>query len=141
MVASFTFDVGQLEPDGIHLNARAGRSFLEHVGREVHSVLNPSASVDVPPADEDVLDADVTLLQTIPSDSDDPVSEPEGDSDHLASILQVVSGNSRLLKSVQPLRDSFSALAQRTETLETQVRVRRQQDNHVFARIKEETNY
>jgi hypothetical protein len=114
------------------LKSAAGRSFLEHVWRHVKESLVPIHDPDV----------DVTLVDiTAPSDSEEITSEPEGDSDRLASILQIVRGNSRLLRTVQPLRDSFSALSRRTDLLETQVRTRRQQDNNVFARIKEESDY
>jgi len=136
----FSFDADQLEPDGFHLNQATGRLFLEHVSREVQLVLSEPSTVpiDVTSADPDT---DETLVDVTNSDTDDVVTEPEGDSERLASILQIVRGNSRLLKTVEPLKDTLSGLVHRTDSLESQVRVRRQQDNLVFARIKEDTDY
>jgi len=139
VIAPFVFAADQLESDGVHLNQATGRKFLEHISQEVQKLLSQDfttyAGVTLASPDPDI-----TLVEVPPSDSEDTVSEPEGDSERLASILKIVRGNSRVLTTVKPLRDSITALVQRADDFESQVRARRQQDNLVFARIKEDTD-
>jgi hypothetical protein len=135
VVPSFVFDAVRLEADGVHLNPSTGVAFLEFVSQEVRLAMDHAP---------DAPDADITLtdpmVQTVEIDSDENTAESDSEADRLGSILKIVQGNSKLLKTVQPLKDSFSLLLQRTDSLEAQVRVRRQRDNYVFARMKEESD-
>ena len=132
VIPSFVFDVVQLEADGVHLNPITGVAFLEFVSQELRLAM-------VHASDGDVTLTDPTI-QIVESDSDENTAESDSEADRLGSILKIVRGNSKLLKTVQPLKDSFSLLLQRTDSLEAQVRVRRQRDNYVFARMKEESD-
>ena len=128
---AYVVDPAQLESDGIHLNAATGCAFLEFVIQGVQQVLASASDDDVTLIDQDALNT---------MESEDTAGDSDGDSDRLGSILKIVRGNSKLLKTVKPLQDSFSLLLQRTDSLEAQVRVRRQRDNCVFARMKEESD-
>jgi len=139
VVSPYEVDDASLESDGIHLTSVAGLRFLDALSDFIQREL----SADTAPVTDD--DAPVVHL----GDEEDSGSEPEitsqepvitSDSDRLKSILQIVKGNTSLLNSVRPLTDSVSQLSRRTDALEGQARVRRMQDNLVFARIKEDSD-
>jgi hypothetical protein len=123
-----------LEADGVHLKAEPARLFLEGLGQFLDGVMNPADSTLV---DDEPISVDIA------SDSEITISEPETtlDSERLKSILQIVKANSRLLNSVRPLSNSVALLSRRSDELESSLRVRRQQDNLVFARIKEGSDF
>ncbi len=124
-------DPNELEADGIHLKKVVGDRFLSHI---TQCVTSESASL----ADDTLMDDDKSSAS-----SDESVvvavtaPNPE---DPLSAILRIVQGNSVKLNVVRPLKKSFEKLAESTSALETQVRLRRKQDNLIFARIKEETD-
>ena len=128
----FVEDV-HLESDGIHLTPAAGRLFLESLGNAITSEL---ASL----ADITMVESNSTEDGEVSASEVEEVPESDSETDRLGSILRIVKSNSKVLASVKPLKDTVMSLAQRSEVFETQVRVRRQRDNFVFARIKEETD-
>lgn len=120
----------ELESDGIHLKASYGDRFIAHIIQCVSTEMNSLAEVTI--VDDEMA-----------SDSNDEVDEVSGPSrtdDPLATILRIVQGNSLKLNVVKPLKKSFERLAESSSALETQVRLRRQQDNLIFARMKEESD-
>jgi hypothetical protein len=154
----FAFDVALLESDGVHLNAVTGAAFLKFISLSIQGTLGGAKTAAATLADTDTAtpadtDADATLVVINSGDEDDGEAEDDlesvvtsesdsaSESDRLGAILKIVQGNSKLLKTVRPLKDSFTMLVQRADSIETQVRARRQKDNLVFARIKEETDY
>jgi hypothetical protein len=122
-----------LERDGVHLKPAAGDSYLKHLLQSVQSSMPTSV-----PSSSDVLLLDE--FTNVASESDDDIESVE-DEDRLGAILKIVRNNSKKLSAVRPLRDTLARLDARTDALETQVRLRRQRDNLVFARIKEESDY
>ena len=131
----FIVDDIHLTSDGVHLTEAAGRLFLTTLGSAITTEL---ASL-----------ADVTMVENVGSEEGEASaseveevveSDNDSDSDRLGSILKIVKSNSKVLSSVKPLKETVTSLVQRSEAFETQVRVRRQRDNFVFARIKEETD-
>jgi len=134
LLSPFVFDVDMLEVDGVHLLAPIGDQYLAHLSLSITSFL--SASSDV------TLVGEVTTLVDQSDSEDEDASSAAGDveGDRLGAILKIVRSNSRRLSGVRPLKDAVTKLAETTGSLETQVRLRRQRDNLVFARIKEESD-
>ena len=131
VVPAFQVTLEMLEADGVHLVPSVGDQFLSHLSRHVSSSL-------ASPADVTLVDEINTILS---SDSDDDESSNVGESDdRLGAILKIVKSNSKKLSSVKPLKDSLVKLAESSSNLENQIRIRRQRDNFVFARIKEEAD-
>ena len=129
----FAVEDVHLEPDGVHLTPAAGRLFLDSLGVAITTELTSLADVTM------VENQDSDEGEASPSEVEE-VSESDAETDRLGSILKIVKSNSKVLASVKPLRDTVLSLTQRSEAFETQVRIRRQRDNFVFARIKEETD-
>jgi uncharacterized protein YqgV (UPF0045/DUF77 family) len=121
-----------LEVDGVHLTPSSGDLFLKQLCADILSLL-PSDTDDVTLVDE------FMLVASSPSSSDSEPADGEGD-DRIASILKIVKSNSKKLGSVKRLKDNVATLSSRSVAFETQVRLRRQRDNLVFARIKEESD-
>jgi len=131
VVPAFEVTLEMLEADGVHLIPSAGDQFLNHLNRHISSSLASSADVTL-------VDEINTILS---SDSDDDMSSNvEESDDRLGAILKIVKSNSKKLSSVKPLKDSLVKLAESSSILENQIRIRRQRDNFVFARIKEEAD-
>lgn len=125
-----------LEADRVHLIPSAGDSFLAHISSGIGVLLGSAAETD-----------DVTLVDAfIPLDSGDSDSSDDNDDvsvkkgDRLGAILRIVTSNSRKLSSVKPLKDSVARLVETSQDFERQVRLRRQRDNYVFARLKEDAD-
>ena len=118
-----------LEPDGVHLTPAAGALFL--------SCLNTSLRSDV---ESDVTLVDQPIVVDESSDDDDVSTVLDNDEDKLGAILKVVTSNSKRLSSIKPLKATIEKLTSSTSAFEAQVRLRRQRDNLVFARIKEESD-
>ena len=115
----------ELENDQIHLKSVVACRFLTYITSSVSSVLNAAQ--------------DVTLIDDDQDMEDEPVAGVSNPGT-LDAILRIVKGNSQKLNVVRPLKISFDRLAESTSALETQVRLRRKQDNVIFARIKEESD-
>ena len=133
LVVGPVFDVSaeMLEADGVHLLPAVGAAYLGQVRQFVAAAL--TSPEDVTLVDE--------LQNLVSSDSDDDVLSVMGDEeDKLGAILKIVKSNSKKLSSVKPLKDALTKLAVSSSELEAQVRLRRQRDNLVFARIKEEAD-
>ncbi len=104
----FHIEFDHLEVDGIHLNRVYGPIFIQFIA---NCLLEATAVED----DNDVTVIDSGAVEDLNTSLEgEPESEPEGDSDRLASILKIVRCNSQLLKTVKPLKDSFTALLRRT---------------------------
>jgi hypothetical protein len=139
-VSPYAVEDASLEADGIHLTAAAGSHLLKTLGLFISEVLNGPFSADA--ADTTLVHvSDVSDVESA-GDSESVVTEPSPgtDTDRLESILRIVQGNSRLLGAVRPLTSSVAMLSRRADGIEAQVRLRRQQDNLVFARIKEDSD-
>ena len=122
-----------LEADGLHLTPAAGRFFLETLSKAISAELTALADVTL-------VDATGTEDGEVSESEVEELPESDAESDRLGSILKIVKSNSKVLSAVKPLKESVVSLVQRSDAFETQVRVRRQRDNYVFARIKEETD-
>lgn len=129
----------------------SGDAFLKHMQLCIQAQMNQSPPVlsvppvsSVPPSGSSVDFIPLTDDITIESSSDEDVqSEADVDGneeDRLGAILKIVKSNSRRLSGVNALRDTLSRLDDRTSTFESQVRLRRQQDNLIFARLKEDAD-
>ena len=131
VLPQFVVTSAMLESDGVHLNPTSGDLFLGHLCQNVQASINSPS--------------EVTLVEEIVSSSESDEEEVDaasvGDDDRLGAILKIVKSNSKRLRSVKPLRDTLTKLDERTTAFETQVRLRRQRDNLVFARIKEESDW
>lgn len=125
LASEFIVTPAMLEVDGVHLKPASGEQFVASL---LQSVMNLQESR-----------IDVTLVDDLMVVSDDDASSVP-DEDRLGAILKIVKGNSRQLSSIRPLRETLVKLDERTSAFETQVRLRRQRDNLVFARIKEEAD-
>ena len=132
VVPAFTVAPEMLEVDGVHLTPPSGDLFLKQLCADVLASLQSSDPDDVTLID------DFTQVGSS-SSSDSELADPEGE-DRIASILKIVKSNSKKLGNVKRLKESVVALSSRTDSFETQVRLRRQRDNLVFARIKEESD-
>jgi len=130
----FNVDDDMLEVDGVHLLAPIGDQYLAHLGVCLTSLLSNSSDV--------TLVGEVTnLVDQSDSDDEDASSVAEDAAgDRLGAILKIVRSNSRRLSGVRPLKTAVDKLTESTSSLEAQVRLRRQRDNLVFARIKEEAD-
>ena len=117
----------ELESDQIHLKSVVADRFLVNVAQSISSVLSAAADVTLIDVDQSEEDPDIVIEATNPED-------------RLEAILRIVKGNSQKLNVVRPLKVSFDLLAESTSVLETQVRLRRRQDNLIFARIKEDSD-
>ena len=117
----------ELESDQIHLKSVVADRFLVNVAQSISSVLSAAADVTLIDVDQSEEDLDIVIEATNPED-------------RLEAILRIVKGNSQKLNVVRPLKVSFDLLAESTSVLETQVRLRRRQDNLIFARIKEDSD-
>ena len=130
LASQFDVTPEMLEPDGVHLIPSAGDLFLSQLSQNVAAILNSTA--------------DVTLVEEINNvesgSSDEEMGSTADDGDRLEAILKIVKGNSKKLSSVQPLKDSVVRLAASSKIFEDQVRLRRQRDNLVFSRMKEEAD-
>lgn len=133
LVPPLVVEDADLESDGVHLTPAAGRAFLSSLSGSVSTELSSLADVtlvdDAGQEDGEVSGSEVEELP-----------ESDSEADRLGSILKIVKSNSKVLAAFKPLQDSVVSLTHRTDMFETQVRVRRQRDNLVFARIKEETD-
>jgi len=131
LVPSIDVTPEMLEKDGVHLTPLAGDLFLRQLGLNITSALSSLA--------------DVTLMEQssshdLSSSDDDVQSVVEADDDRLGAILKIVTSNSQKLSSVKPLQKTIARLEESSRAFESQVRLRRQRDNLVFARIKEESD-
>ncbi len=137
LASPFIVTPEMLEADGIHLHPPAGDQFLKQLLQDVQTFIT-SGSDDVTLTDE------VHMLSGGSSDEDSlsvhSVQSGIQSGDRIDAILKIVQSNSKRLHSIRPLKESVSRLAERSGALETQVRLRRQRDNLVFARIKEESD-
>ena len=125
----FVVEASHLEADGIHLTPAAGDLFLASLG----NFLRSDSSSDVTLVDE--------YIGLEDESSDDGASSvPESEEDKLGAILKIVKSNSKRLSSVKPLKAALDKLTANTTAFEAQVRLRRQRDNLIFARIKEESD-
>ena len=120
-----------LEKDGVHLTPPAGDLFLRQLGLNITSALSSLADVTL---------MDQSSSKDSLSSDDDVQSVADGDDDRLGAILKIVKSNSKKLGSVKPLRNTLAKLEESSRVFESQVRLRRQRDNLVFARIKEESD-
>jgi len=102
-----------LEADGVHLTGEAGNQFLSHLDSCISSLL-----VAVNPA---------------PS----PVTRPD---DRLDQILAMVTSNTSKIDQVASLSQDVASVTSSTSTFETYVLVRHQNDDFIFARMKEESD-
>ncbi len=131
MLPAFEVTDEMLEGDQVHLVPAAGDAYLSHLSQCLATCLNTGSD-------------DITLIDefTPLGSSGDEDSETAADdsSDRLGTILKIVKSNSRKLCSVKPLKDSIVRLAETSHSLEERVRVRRQRDNYVFARLKEDAD-
>ena len=118
-----------LETDGIHLTSAAGSLFLGSLG----SFLRSESESDVTLVDDQIVIDDS-------SDDEDVAAAPDNYVDKLEAILKIVQSNSKRLSSIKPLKATLDSLSARTSDFESQVRLRRQRDNLVFKRIKEESD-
>ncbi len=140
VVSHFDVTLEMLEADGVHLKPSAGDLFLQQLcqSTQIAVSLPPTAPTDAPGADNpDIVDIADTEAASADDDDDEVQALP---SDRLGAILRIVTSNSRRLAGVKPLRDALEKLDERSSAFETQVRLRRQRDNLVFARIKEESD-
>jgi hypothetical protein len=146
---AFVVKEKELEDDGIHLTAAAGDRFMSLLGQEIrHYLVCPLVDPLVDPVQngaEATEENDATMVNVSDDgeesdSSDDPEEVAMSSSDQLKSILEIVKGNSRKLATVAPLKKAISDLTKSGEDFQSQVRIRRQQDNAVFARIKEESD-
>ena len=128
----FVVEAAHLEADGIHLTPAAGDLFLASIGNFLRS--ESSSSPDVTLVDE-LIDVDESS-----DDGDGASSIAETEEDKLGAILKIVKSNSKRLSSVKPLKAALDQLTANTSAFEAQVRLRRQRDNLIFARIKEEAD-
>ena len=133
VVPAFTVTPEMLEVDGVHLTPPSGDMFLKQLCTDVLASLHTSDTNDVTLIDE------FMQVASSASSSDSEPAASEGE-DRIASILKIVKSNSKKLGSVKGLKDSVATLSSRNVEFETQVRLRRQRDNLVFARIKEESD-
>ena len=131
VIPVFEVSAEMLEADGVHLLPAVGGAYLAHIRQFVAAAL--TSTDDVTLVDE--------LQNLVSSDSNDDVESLTGDEeDKLGAILKIVKSNSKKLSSVKPLKDALTKLAFSSNAFEAQVRLRRQRDNLVFARIKEEAD-
>jgi len=127
----FDVESSMLELDGIHLKPASGLQFVNHLGSGIQARL--SVSMDDTMVNQDIL---------MTSDSDEEVQAvTDGEDDRLGAILKIVKSNSKRLVAIRPLKDALTRLDERSLALESQVRLRRERDNFVFARIKEESDF
>lgn len=132
VIPAFDVTAEMLEADGIHLKPSSGDSFLQHVRDSVQSVVKASEDV--------TLVGEVATVQSESDSDDDDVQSVANTEDRLGAILRIVKSNSKRLSSVRPLQETLVKLDERSSAFETQVRLRRQRDNLVFARIKEDAD-
>jgi len=124
-----------LETDGVHLKPVYGDQFLAHLRQTLTDFLALPAPVLPAP-----LIPLVDFANIESSEEEDDVRSVPDDEDRLGAILKIVKSNSRRLSSMRPLRDALVKLDERSSSFEAQVRLRRQRDNLVFARIKEDSD-
>jgi hypothetical protein len=132
VTSPFIVGSDHLESDGIHLTPAAGDLFLLSLGNFLREGIS----------DVTIVSESVNTLETSEDDDDDDMGSvaPDTDEDKLGAILKIVKGNSKRLRTVRPLKAALDQLAARSSDFESQVRIRRQRDNLVFARIKEESD-
>jgi hypothetical protein len=124
-----------LESDGVHLKPAASDLFLSQLGQTVTAALHPSSDVTL-------IGEYATVNSSDDDDDDDEVpSVATAPEDRLAAILRIVKSNSQKLSSVKPLKDSIARMTEASSAFEAQVRLRRQRDNYVFARLKEDADF
>ena len=131
LVPSIDVAPEMLEKDGVHLTPPAGDLFLRQLGLNLTSVLSSLADVTL---------MDRSNSQDSASSDDEIQSVAEGGDDRLGAILKIVTSNSKKLSSVKPLQETIAKMEESSRVFESQVRLRRQRDNLVFARIKEESD-
>lgn len=112
-----------LEPDGIHLSPAGGDRFLAHLGSELTTMLVEATEVP----DE-----------AVPMESD--AVESDAADDRLSQILNVVNRSATRLDALSTLGESVSSLTKTTAEFEAFARRRFQDDNFIFARLKEESD-
>ena len=112
-VDPFVVVLSMLEDDGIHLTVAGGDQFLSHLDSQLARLLVP-----------------------LPIAPDGALAAP----DRLDLILAAVNRNASQLESVKTLADTVSNLESSTSLFETYVRVRHQNDDFIFARMKEESD-
>lgn len=142
ILPAFDVTTEMLEADGIHLKSGYGDKFLAHLCQSLRDCLVLPITV---PASTSTAPSFIPLVDFADEDSNDDDDEDEvqsipGEEDRLDTILKIVKSNSRRLSSVKPLRDALIKLDERSSSFEAQVRLRRQRDNLVFARIKEDSD-
>ena len=131
LVPSIDVAPEMLEKDGVHLTPPAGDLFLRQLGLNLTSVLSSLADVTL---------MDQSNSQDSASSDNEIQSAAEGGDDRLGAILKIVTSNSKKLSSVKPLQETIAKMEESSRVFESQVRLRRQRDNLVFARIKEESD-
>ncbi len=112
VISPFVVVPSLLEADGIHLHAAGGDQLLRHIDAQIRGLLVP-------------------VVQAGPSSSSD---------DRLDLILAAVTRNSDRLESFGTLSSTVATLVASTKAFETSVRIRHQNDNFIFARMKEESD-
>jgi hypothetical protein len=134
LVPPFVVDESMLEPDGVHLLPTTRDSFLAQLSNNVQ--------LAIPVLDEVTLVDDFTNVGSSEDESDESANDQATTTsrDRLGTILQIVKSNARRLGTVKPLRDALMKLDEWSTAFEAQVRIRRQRDNLVFARLKEEAD-
>jgi hypothetical protein len=136
VLPSFAVSLEMLESDGVHLKSVSGDLFLAHLRQSLSDLLSIPAPA---PARDFIPLVDFATLESSEEDDDD-VRSVADDDDRLGAILKIVKSNSRRLTSLKPLREALVKLDERSSTFEAQVRICRQRDNLVFARIKEDSD-
>ena len=131
LVPSVDVTPEMLEKDGVHLTPPAGDLLLRQLGLNITSALSSLADVTL---------MDRSSSPDLASGDDDIESIAEGGDDRLGAILKIVTSNSKKLSSVKPLQRTIAKLEESSRVFESQVRLQRQRDNLVFARIKEESD-